>query len=142
MSDDLEQMAGRARDDLTRAVDAAAPSQPPVASVARRAARRRATHVALAVAAVLTVGSTAVWSAVGPNDPSSKVVAGQPDSQRSADEPHPSLGPASGNRCFRPTYLPSGFTPDLGPGPAFPGGPMVGPRDEVFHWGNGLTRST
>jgi hypothetical protein len=76
--DKLDLRAARARDDLTRAVNEAATTRPPVAGVARRAARRRARFGALAVAAVVTVGSVAVWSGIDRGS-SSKVVAGQPD---------------------------------------------------------------
>lgn len=78
MSDHLDRLAGRARDDLTGVVDAGAAPPPPAASVARRAARRRARHGSLAVTAAILAGATALW-ATSDDDSSSKVVAGPPE---------------------------------------------------------------
>lgn len=131
MTDDLDLRAARARDDLTRAVDEAAPVTPPVAGVARRAARRRAGHAAIAVAAVMALGAGALWSTTD-HDRGSNIVAGQPETTA------PRTFAGAGNRCFRPTYLPAGFGSEFRPGPALAGGPITGVRDEVSHWGDAL----
>jgi hypothetical protein len=59
-------------------------------------------------------------------------------SHEAPPEPQPSLPAVSahdGNRCFRPTYLPTGVAAELVPGPARAGGPIAGAREEVSHWG-------
>lgn len=149
MFDDLDFKAARASLEL-RDVIVPEPMQLDRITSGMSARRRRKRRIGVLAASAIVLGATSGGlrfvernEGGGPQIVATRSSEGSAENEGHADGDSRSAATegsralVSAAECFTPTYMPRPWSSGPDPGPALPGGPLDGPRENVMHWGSG-----